>query len=111
MPRLVSMVIPGHEFAPPAVFHASLGHVSEPDSPGCGMVGNVQRSLPVRMSYARTCPGAAPSLSLTRLPWMSRSSNTTPGLVATMNLSHEGHVESDGGLRCETPRRRDPPRV
>ena len=36
------------------------GQVSAPSCPGCGIVWKIQRSCPVRTSYARTCPGAAP---------------------------------------------------
>ena len=36
--RFVSIVTPAQAFAPPAIFQASAGHVSYPNSPGCGMV-------------------------------------------------------------------------
>ncbi len=45
-----SSASPGHEFAPPRYFHPSLGHVSYPNSPGCGRVWKDQRNAPVRTS-------------------------------------------------------------
>ena len=56
MPRWSSRLMPCQEATLPVKVQASFGHVSYPNSPGCGTVLNVHRSLPVRASYARTCP-------------------------------------------------------
>ena len=40
----------------PLIAHESFSHVSLPNSPGRGIVLNVQSSLPVRTSNARTSP-------------------------------------------------------
>lgn len=83
MPRAWSRANPVHTLAPPTYRWASGGHVSWPGSPGCGMVWKRQTSLPVRMSKARIGPGAAGAgPSPRRMPMMSRSSKTTPGVVA-----------------------------
>jgi hypothetical protein len=65
--------MPGQLFAPPLTVQDSFDHVSCPNSPGCGMVWKIQRSFPVRTSYARMCPGEPGSPSLTRPPTISRS--------------------------------------
>ena len=46
------------------------------------MVWKLQRSAPVCTSKARMSPGALGSCSGTVLPMISRSSNTTPGVLA-----------------------------
>jgi len=42
--------MPAHELAPPALLNVSGGQVSYPNSPGQGIVWNVQRIFPVRAS-------------------------------------------------------------
>ena len=73
MPRAWSTVTPDHALVPPAVFHASGDQVSYPNSPGCGIVWNVQRIFPVFTSYARMSPGALGRASGTAVPMMSMS--------------------------------------
>src|SRR5688500_17213123 len=82
MPRFVSTVRPPQTFVPPEYFHESGDHVSYPYSPGCGIVWKIHFCLPVRTSKPRTCPGAesrGPSPVVE--PSISRSLNTTPGVV------------------------------
>ena len=49
-PRSTSTVEPLQQFAPPMYFQASSGQVSAPNSPGRGIVRNVQRISPLRTS-------------------------------------------------------------
>src|SRR3954454_8054436 len=81
MPRLSSKESSLQLLAPPILFHASGGHVSYPNSPGCGTVWKVHASLLVRTSYARISPGADPYPWFVAEPRMSRFSNTRPGVV------------------------------
>ena len=46
------------------------------------MVWKIQRCLPVFTSNARMCPGVPGRVSGTLLGMISRSSNTTPGVLA-----------------------------
>ncbi len=73
MPRSSSRVMPAQQLAPPAVFQASGGQVSYPNSPGRGMVWNTQRRSPVRRSKAMMSPGAAGGASDTRTDTISVS--------------------------------------
>jgi hypothetical protein len=76
--------MPLHTFAPPAFSREPSAHVSEPGSPGFGIVSNCHTISPVRALNARMEPGYASSLSLVEKPMMSVSSKTTPGTVTPM---------------------------
>ena len=73
MPRCSSRLMPCQEATLPEYVQASFGHVSYPNSPGCGTVWNVHRSLPVRASYARMSPGATGRFSPVRPAKITRS--------------------------------------
>ena len=70
------------------------------------MVWKIQRSLPVFTSNARMCPGDPGSVSGTVLPMISRSSKTTPGVLAlTLSFSAgmpEALAQIDAARPCRT---------
>ena len=93
--------------APPTVFQASGGQVSSPNSPGRGMVWNVQASLPVRTSKARMSPGAEPYPWLVAVPTMMRSSKTRPGAIRRTEYfagSRRALREVHAAVHAERPR-------
>ena len=62
--------------------------MSYPNSPGCGIVWKIQRCFPVVTSKARMWPGVPGNVSGHALGRISRSSNTTPGVLAlTLTLA------------------------
>src|SRR5438034_5861797 len=72
--------MPPQQLAPPTVFHALDGHVSYPNSPGCGMVWKIQRRFPVRAAKARMWPGApGAGPSSTTEPRIDKGGETNPG--------------------------------
>ena len=54
------------------------------------MVWKIHRSLPVRTSNARMCPGVPGSVSGTLLPKMIRSSKIEPGVLALTEARSTG---------------------
>ena len=71
-------------FAIPEYSQESSSHVSTPGSPARGMGLHVQRSAPVRTSYARTSPGCCSLVngwSAIALPRITTSRTTSGGDV------------------------------
>ena len=59
IPSCASTASPAHAFTPPEILYASFGHVSYPNSPGCGIVWKVHTCFPVCALNARISPGGS----------------------------------------------------
>ena len=73
--------MPVQTLAPPARSSEPSAHVSEPVSPGFGIVSNCHTRLPSTALKARIEPGYAFASSLVEKPRISLSSKTSPGTV------------------------------
>src|SRR5580700_6382352 len=85
MPRPASTVRKPHTLTPVRFFQLSAAQVSLYFSPARGMEWNVQATLPVRMSHARTSPaGPSGGFSCVVPPAMTRVLNTIGGEVSPL---------------------------
>ena len=102
IPRSWSTVMNPHTFTPVRFFQLSPAHVSLPFWPGCGTEWNVQTSLPVRISHARTSPaGPCDGTSCVVPPVMTRFLYTIGGEDSPLRPGRPRRISSV--FRLTTP--------
>ena len=95
MPRCASTVMKPQTFTPERFFQLSPAQVSLPFSPLAGMEWNVQTSLPVCMSHARTSPaGPSGGFSCVMPPVITRFLYTVGGALSASRPGRPCRISS-----------------